>query len=325
MPEMSRFASLSVIIPTYNRENVLAKALDGYLHQARPELICELIVVDDGSSDDTESMIERVQERAAFPIHYVRQANKGPAAARNSGIRQVRSPLVLFTDSDIIPARNLVEQHVNCHNENPLSAAAVLGYVTWDPAVHPTPFMRWYGDHSMFLFDKLRNRREASFDFFYTCNISLKTEFLRLAGQFDEDFKTAAYEDTELGYRLNERGLKLLYRPEAFGYHHQFFSFEDACKKRLGNRQAEQQFFKKEAGRAVVQEFERKRSKSGYLLAAKVARRIATILHPVRRLLDSRVPLPHIVYRLFFWDSTTQSIPTKTSDVSDAPAGLRRA
>jgi hypothetical protein len=197
--------------------------------------------------------------------------------------------------------------------------------VTWDPAVHPTPFMRWYGDYSMFLFDKLRNGREASFEFFYTCNISLKTEFLRVAGQFDEEFKTAAYEDTELGYRLSKKGLKLVYRPKAIGYHHQFFLFGDACKKRLGNSKAEQVFFKKEAGQPVLQELQRKRSKWEHLLGAKVAHGIATMLHPVRKLLNSYVPLPRIVYRLFFWDSTTQSMATETSKVSDVPADFRRA
>jgi len=307
MPETSLFTSLSVIIPTFNREKVLAKALNAYLYQSSPALIRELLVVDDGSTDATEAMVREFSGRAAFPVRYLCQPNKGPAAARNFGIREARSALVLFTDSDIIPEPDLVAQHIEWHQRNPLTTTAVLGYVTWAPEVHATPFMRWYGECSMFVFDKLRHQREASFHFLYSCNVSLKTEFLRTCGQFDEEFKTAAYEDTELGYRLRKKGLQLLYNPEAIGYHHQFFSFEDACKKRLNNASAEQLFFKKEAGQQLFKELRAKRSRPGYALATRLASGTARILCPARGLLNSRLPLPRIMYKLFFWDSTRPS------------------
>ena len=144
--------------------------------------------------------------------------------------------LWLFSDSDIIPERDLVEQHLAWHRMNPHDNVAVLGYVTWDPAVKATPFMRWYGESGpLFAFRQFRKRREVSFRFFYSCNLSLKTKFLRAHGQFDEDFRSAAYEDIELGYRLSKKDLQLLYNPAAIAYHHQFFSFEDACRKAQGS------------------------------------------------------------------------------------------
>jgi glycosyltransferase involved in cell wall biosynthesis len=308
MADASSFPALSVIIPTYNRETALAKALDGYLAQSAPKLIHELIVVDDGSTDGTEALVQEFGRRSAFPIRYLRQANKGPAAARNFGIREARSALVLFTDSDIIPAPDLVEQHIALHQKNPRTATAVLGYVTWAPEIHPTPFMRWYGERMIFGFGRLRDEREASFHYFYTCNLSLKTEFLRTCGQFDEDFKSAAYEDTELGYRLSKQGLQLLYNPAAIAYHYQFFSFEDACRKKLGNAPAAQVFYRKEGGQQVLKEIQEKKSRLEYGLAKNLAPQVARMLYPARRLLNSHVPLPGIVYRLFFWDSTKQSI-----------------
>jgi len=306
MPEPP-FHSLSVVIPTYNRAKVLAKALEGYLAQSSPALIQELIVVDDGSTDDTETMVREFGARSVFPVRYLRQSNKGPAAARNLGIGEVRSSLVLFTDSDIVPSFDLVEQHIEWHRKNPPIASAVLGYVTWPAEIRPTPFMRWYGEKRLFHFDELRNRQEASFHFFYTCNVSLKTEFLRAGGQFDEDFKSAAHEDTELGYRLNKRGLKLLYNPAAIGYHYQFFTFADACRKALGNAAAERIFLRKEAGREIFNELQGRRSQLLFALARRFAAATARLLHPVRRLLDSSFPLPHIFYQLFFWDSTRPS------------------
>lgn len=306
MPETSSFNSLSVVIPTYNREKVLARALGGYLAQSSPHLILELLVVDDGSTDGTESMVKEVSGRSAFPIRYLRQPNKGPAAARNWGIREARSALILFSDSDIIPEHNLVEQHIAWHQTNRQINAAILGYVTWPPEIKATPFMRWYGEHKLFWFFRLRNKQEASFHFFYTCNLSLKAEFLRTCGQFDEEFKSAAYEDVELGYRLSKHGLQLLYNPAAIGYHYQFFSFEDACRKASGNDAATQVFFRKEAGQQILKEIQSRRSRSRRALA-KVAAGVAKMLSPARRILDSSIPLPGIVYQLFFWASTKET------------------
>src|ERR1700693_4669014 len=136
MPESPLFKSLSFIIPTYNRKDLLAKALEGYLAQSSPEFVHELLVVDDGSTDDTESMVREFSGRSPIMIRYLRQANKGPAAARNLGIREARSSIVLFTDSDIVPERELVSQHMEWHRNNPQTGAAVLGYVTWPPEIN---------------------------------------------------------------------------------------------------------------------------------------------------------------------------------------------
>jgi len=308
MPEASSCNSLSVIIPTYNREKVLARALEGYLAQSSPRLIQELLVVDDGSTDGTESMVRDFGSRSVFPIRYLRQPNKGPAAARNLGIREARSALVLFTDSDVIPKCDLVEQHIEWHRRNTQITAAILGYVTWPPEIKATPFMRWYGEHKLFWFYQLRNKREASFHCFYTCNLSLKTEFLRTCGLFDEEFKTAAYEDIELGYRLSKRGLQLFYNSAAIGYHYQFFSFEDACRKALGNAAATQLFFRKEGGRRFLEEIRGTHSRAGHALAKGFAAGVAKMLSPARRFLNSSFPLPGIVYDLLFWASTRQTI-----------------
>ena len=321
MPEAPPFPSLSVIIPTYDREKVLARALEGYLSQSSPQLIHELLVVDDGSTDGTESMVRAFSARSPFPIRYLRQTNKGPAAARNFGVREASSPLVLFTDSDIVPERDLVEQHIEWHRRNSQISAAVLGYVTWLPEIKATPFMRWYGEVQMFGFARLRQNQHPSFHFFYTCNLSLKTEFLRNCGLFDEEFRSAAYEDTELGYRLSKRGLEIFYNPAAIGYHYQFFSFEDACRKSLDNAAATEVFSRKEAGQVVLRETHRKHSRAGYALAREFAALVARAISPARRLLDSSVPLPGSVYKLFFWAATRR--PPRQSAVT-APGSSAR-
>jgi glycosyltransferase involved in cell wall biosynthesis len=294
--------SLTVVIPTYNRAGVLKKALDGYLAQRTLDAIHELLVVDDGSTDETESVVDEISRRAPFPVRYFRQENKGPAAARNVGIREAKADVILFTDSDIVPHQDLVEQHLSWHRQNPETSTAVLGYVTWPPEPPPTPFMRWYGERGpLFAYSELRGKLEVDCRYFYTCNLSLKVQFLKVCGQFDEDFKEAAFEDIELGYRLRKAGLKLLYNPGASAYHHQFFSFEEACRKARANRKAARIYVKKEAGAELNAHWMRKESRLTYRIARWAATQVATNLKPARRMLDSALPLPTIIYRLFFW------------------------
>jgi GT2 family glycosyltransferase len=166
--------------------------------------------------------------------------------------------------------------------------------------------MRWYGERTLFAFGRLRNNKEASFHFFYTCNLSLKTEFLRNNGQFDEEFKSAAFEDIELGYRLSKRGLQLFYNASAIGYHYQFFSFEDACRKNMGSAVGNEIFFRKEAGQYLLRESQTSQPQAGHALAKRLAVAVARVFSPARRLLDSGLPLPSIVYQLFFLASTTR-------------------
>ncbi len=302
MPETHHNSALTVIIPTYNRVELLAKALAGYEKQSSPGMIRELLIVDDGSTDGTEAFVQEFRSKSPLPVRYLRQSNKGPAAARNLGISEAKSSLILFTDSDIVPSHDLVEQHSAWHQEHPETYTAILGYVTWSPEVNPTPFMRWYGeDATLFAYRSAHGRTELDFRFFYTCNLSVKTAFLREYGQFNESFRTAAYEDTELGYRLCKHGMTLRYNPAAVGYHHQFFSFAAACDKARANAGAAQMFFQTEAGQEVLKQMKRKQAGLSYRISKTGAKGAAMVLHPIRSWIDSRIPLPGLFYHLLFW------------------------
>lgn len=85
---------VSVIIPTFNRPALLKKAIESVLSQTYQNF--ELIVIDDGSVDDTAEIIHAFGQR----IVCIRQDNKGPAAARNAGIKRSTRPFVAFLDSD---------------------------------------------------------------------------------------------------------------------------------------------------------------------------------------------------------------------------------
>jgi len=90
--------NISVIIPTYNRAHLLGRALISVINQTKqPD---EILLIDDGSNDDTALVMESVAKNSAITITYLRQENKGPAAARNLGVRAAASELIAFLDSD---------------------------------------------------------------------------------------------------------------------------------------------------------------------------------------------------------------------------------
>jgi glycosyltransferase involved in cell wall biosynthesis len=97
---------VSAIIPTYNRAGVVGEAIDSVVGQSYPNL--EVIVVDDGSSDDTLSRLQHFSGR----IRIVRQPNSGPAAARNRGISVARGELIAFLDSDDLWLPTKIERQV---------------------------------------------------------------------------------------------------------------------------------------------------------------------------------------------------------------------
>jgi glycosyltransferase involved in cell wall biosynthesis len=286
---------VSVVIPTHNRCETLKKAISGYQAQSALQEISEIIVVDDGSTDLTKAVVSQMAEQSAIAIRYFRQENKGPAAARNLGIRMAESPLILFTDDDIIPGRDLVAEHLNWHTTHPAETTAVLGFVTWSPDLDSTPFMEWYGSEVLFSFSKLRDQVAVDYRYFYTCNISLKRDFLCKSGTFDEDFKVAAFEDIELGFRLHSAGMRLLYNSQAIAYHKQFVSFNDACKRYRKTLATLPTFSQKDAGRQW-----------SHLLRGtspdkkRLKRWLAPFLYPLKWLMDWRIPLPWSLYRTMF-------------------------
>jgi hypothetical protein len=91
--------------------------------------------------------------------------------------------------------------------------------------------MRW-AERVWFKYDQLLSgRKQPDFTFFFTCNLSLKRDYLVAHGVFDEEFGGPALEDTELGYRLAEQGMRIHFCPEAVGYHDHPTDLDAACRR----------------------------------------------------------------------------------------------
>jgi glycosyltransferase involved in cell wall biosynthesis len=218
--------TISVIVPTYNRKEVLLRALDAALNQTYPADRYEVLVVDDGSSDGTQEAVRPLVE--AGRIRYHRQPNSGPAAARNAGIRLARGEIVLFIGDDIFVPPDLLDLHQARRAQFPAQDVAVLGRTTWSLELEMTPLMRYSQEGRaapMFQFDRIADADNVSYEFFFTGNVSLPRQFMLEHGLFDEDFPYAYGEDTELGYRLLQKGLRLVFEPKALAHHYHLLRY----------------------------------------------------------------------------------------------------
>lgn len=211
---------LSVVVPTYNRKETLRLCLEALGRQNWNGHAFEVLVVDDGSTDGTGEMVQALSGRVPFRLRYFVMGHKGPAAVRNEGIRSAAGEILLFIGDDIIASPRLAEEHLRWHLEHPEKGTAVLGYVTWSPELRVTPLMYWL-EHGGPCFRYFQFSHGEPVDALWTCNISFKREYLLSAGGFfDEDFRYAAMEDIELGYRLKGSGFRILYNKDASGFHY---------------------------------------------------------------------------------------------------------
>jgi GT2 family glycosyltransferase len=211
----------SIVIPTYQRSGILGLTLKGLaLQEEAPEF--EVIVVDDGSRDETPSRVTRLQSDFPVPLHYLFQPNRKQGAARNLGARSAVGDRLLFLGDDIVPSPRFLKEHEACrmlHRDDP--RIVVIGYTTWPESFRRTRFLDYIGEQGwQFGFSLIDDADNVPFNFFYTSNLSVSRRFFLESGGFDEDFQEYGWEDMELSLRLQDRGMRLVYAPKAKAFHH---------------------------------------------------------------------------------------------------------
>ncbi len=118
---------VSVIIPAYNAEDFIAATIESVLAQDYPAI--EIIVVDDGSTDDSAKIVRRYQERHPS-VQLIQQANSGVAAARNAGIKIARGEYIAPLDADDIWFENKISEQVKALESGPANAGLAYGWST---------------------------------------------------------------------------------------------------------------------------------------------------------------------------------------------------
>jgi glycosyltransferase involved in cell wall biosynthesis len=188
---------------TYNRAHLLERVLDACFEQTA-EGAYEVVLVDDGSTDETSAAIERVRRRAACPFTVIQQSNSGLARARNAGIARSTGERIIFIDDDVLPLPNFVEEHLRSHGEYPLAIVrgAAINTESFDRL--PAPIVRL---------------KDYSANYFWTTNVSVPLDTIRAVGGFNERFAEYGWEDIEVGLRLRFGGVRAVLNRRALVFH----------------------------------------------------------------------------------------------------------
>ena len=207
----------SVVIPTFERPDTLRQVLEALGRQAGA-VDFEVVVVDDGSRDATPARLRLLS--LPYPFRVFRQQNSGPAAARNRGVEESRGRSILFLGDDTVPEPDLLAVHARAHREPRPFPVAVLGYTTWPRDRRVSPFLHHINEYGLqFGYGLIEDPEAVPFNFFYTSNISIERRLL-VDHPFDTTFPSAAWEDIELAYRLDAKGLKIRYNAGAVTRHY---------------------------------------------------------------------------------------------------------
>ena len=202
----------SVVIPTYNRPDALAECLDAVCALDAVDGGYEVIVVDDGTQVDLSAIV--AGHAGSVPLSFLRQANGGPAGARNHGAAHASGRFLAFTDDDCRPAANWL----HCMAQT-LSAAPglLVGGCTRNALAGNV-----YSTASQLLLHYITDYYQANHHdgmFFTSNNMAVSRECFHEVGGFDVAFAKATNEDRELCERWRFRRLPMRYAPSAIVYH----------------------------------------------------------------------------------------------------------
>ena len=181
---------ISVIVATHNRSELLGGLLNRLTDQTLSQKDYEIIIVDDGSVDDTEENTKKFLNQNGN-IKYVKQNNRGPATARNRGIKESRGEILAFTDDDCLPAKNWIETIKKEFDRN--NGIAGLEGLTFTEKTKVTP-----------LTHQLTNTEGG--EAYPTCNAAYRAYYVRTEGGFDENYPYPHNEDVDLAWRIMKHG-----------------------------------------------------------------------------------------------------------------------
>lgn len=186
--------AVSVVIPTYRRDQLLERCLAAVACQDLPPECYEIIVTDNAGSAETQRLVRTCTRPAGPAIRYISASDSpGPAAARNQGWRAAAGGIIAFTDDDCIPTPSWLRLGLAGFNDG------IAG--VWGQVIVPMP----EGDPTDYELDAAKLERAE----FVNANCFYRRDALEAVGGFDEQFETAWREDSDLFFRLLESGSRL--------------------------------------------------------------------------------------------------------------------
>lgn len=198
---------LSVIVPCYNSAGYLEKLLRALQKQTLTKEKLEIIIVDDGSTDQTASLL------ANYPFTYLFQKNKGAGAARNLGAKKAKGEIFLFVDSDCVVSKNWAEKHLENHEK--YQDFAIIGGGVKKPKESSLIgwsdfFSSWFNAH-----EDLKKHEVK--EYLPSLNLSVERKAFDRIGGFWQKKMTG--EDVDFCFRARRAGMKILFDPSLAVYH----------------------------------------------------------------------------------------------------------
>lgn len=215
----------SVIIPTFNRRDILNELMGYLVKQTVPLSQWELVIVDDGSTDDTLAMLQGWQAR--YPdlrLLYHWQQNQGPGKARNEGVRLAGAEIVCVLDSDAMPAPDWLEEILKGYDDPLL--AGVGGRIHTHQS---RGIINEYNLHKKFN-EVPGGYGGGEITFLMTGSMSHRRDVLLAVGGFNENYPHFG-DDNELGERVRLLGYHYAYNPDSEADHHHRDTFESLLRR----------------------------------------------------------------------------------------------
>jgi glycosyltransferase involved in cell wall biosynthesis len=219
----------SIVIPTYNRPGIIKKTLQ-CLEEQNAKFEFEVIVVDDCSAFSLTDLDLGKGRRTTWRL-IRNERNLGRAATRNRGITEAAGEYILFMDDDIWATPGLLQAHYDAQIR--IGGGVVVGSMPVSEAIGNDIWNDYYRKWLNGLRVEMEARRDdLPYRFFFTGNLSVPKILLQQVGLFDEGFKSYSGEDTELGYRLKQAGVLMIYESKAVGYHYNWETLDTILNKR---------------------------------------------------------------------------------------------
>jgi glycosyltransferase involved in cell wall biosynthesis len=208
---------VSIIVPFFGREHYLDGCLRALLDQEDAGGRTEIILVDNGSTDQGARIVRRYPE-----VVLLREQKRGAYAARNTGIRRARAPIVAFTDADCVVDSGWVRAAV--HSLSDLSVGIVIGRCDYPPEA--SLGLKLLGAYENAKADFVASRRGPAHHFAYANNMAVRASVFETVGPFEEWERAA---DTELVHRLARQrpDLRLVFNPRLQVTHREFLRLRD--------------------------------------------------------------------------------------------------
>jgi glycosyltransferase involved in cell wall biosynthesis len=218
---------LTVVVPAYRCAPMLRACLDGLVQSDLPRTAWELIVVDDGSTDDTATVASRTADR----VLRVPDGPRGPAHARNLGALAARGDVLVFVDADVVVAPATLRGFAELLAAEPELTAAFGAYD--DEPADPALVSRYRNllHHHV----HVRHAGEAE-TFWSGCGAVRRDAFLRVGGFDAHRYQRPQVEDIELGYRLRDAGGRIRLMPTLTGKHLKHWSLAGMLRSDFRDR-----------------------------------------------------------------------------------------